>query len=68
VCARLSAGALELLPTLVSFSIFVSSQPKEGDAIIRWAAAFVKGGAGGVFLTYEQIHPHDPFGKVVKHL
>jgi hypothetical protein len=39
-------------------------QPAEGDAIVRWAAGFVNGGAGGVFVTYEQIHPHDAFGQV----
>jgi hypothetical protein len=42
-------------------------QPGEGDAIVRWAAGFVNGGAGGVFVTYEQIHPHDAFGQVVLH-
>ena len=31
---------------------------------MRWAAGFVNGGAGGVFVTYEQIHPHDAFGQV----
>jgi hypothetical protein len=40
-------------------------QPGEGDAIVRWAAGFVNGGAGGVFVTYEQIHPHDAFGQVM---
>jgi hypothetical protein len=39
-------------------------QPGEGDAIVRWAAGFANGGAGGVFVTYEQIHPHDAFGQV----
>ena len=40
-------------------------QPREGDAIVAWAAGFVNGGAGGVFVTYEQIHPHDAFGQVM---
>ena len=40
-------------------------QPGEGDAIVRWAAGFVNAGAGGAFVTYEQIHPHDAFGQVV---
>ncbi len=31
---------------------------------MRWAAGFVNAGAGGVFVTYEQIHPHDAFGQV----
>ena len=34
--------------------------------IVRWAAGFVNGGAGGAFVTYEQIHPHDAFGQVTK--
>ena len=45
--------------------LFWGGQPGDGDAIVRWAAGFVNGGAGGVFVTYEQIHPHDAFGQVI---
>ena len=67
VRARLPAGAPlshRILIFLMSVCVLWLRQPAEGDAIVRWAAGFVNGGAGGVFVTYEQIHPHDAFGQV----
>lgn len=37
------------------------------QAVIGWAAEFFARSPGLLFLTYEQIHPHDQFGQTMMH-
>ncbi len=57
------AGVDLAAPTLLlSECVLVYLEPQESCAIIAWAAqAF----AASVFVTYEQIRPHDAFGQVM---
>ena len=51
------------LPTLfLSECVLIYMSAEEGDAIIRWAAQTVP---GSLFCTYEQIRPHDAFGRTM---
>ena len=50
-------------PTLfLSECVLIYMSPEEGSAIIEWAAKTVPHSA---FCTYEQINPHDAFGKTM---
>lgn len=60
----LGAGMDFSLPTLfLSECVMVYIHPEESSRIIEWAAKNFTGGA--VFCSYEQIHPHDPFGQTM---
>jgi len=49
---------------VVSECVLVYLEPERGDAVIEWAAR--RFGQGGVvFVTYEQIRPHDAFGAMM---
>ena len=65
--ALVAAGADPNVPTLLlSECVLVYLEPEESCAIIAWAArAFSR----SVFVTYEQVRPHDAFGVVMsRHL
>ncbi|EKX32356.1 hypothetical protein GUITHDRAFT_148675 [Guillardia theta CCMP2712] len=58
-----SAGVDFSAPTLfISECVLIYMKPAEGTRIIEWAANLFP---CSIFFTYEQIHPHDPFGKVM---
>jgi tRNA wybutosine-synthesizing protein 4 len=58
-----SSGFDPTLPTLfVSECVLIYLEPEDGTALINWTASTFSHAA---FLTYEQIHPHDPFGVVM---
>lgn len=61
--ALTAAGIQPSRPTLLlSECVLVYLEPEESCAIIAWAArAFSR----SVFVTYEQIRPHDAFGQVM---
>ncbi len=46
----------------LSECVLVYLEPEESGGVIAWAAANFK---EAIFLTYEQIHPHDAFGEVM---
>jgi len=53
------------LPTLfLSECVLIYLKPEKGDEVIQWAANRFPVSS---FCTYEQIHPNDPFGKVMLH-
>ncbi len=55
-------GFSAALPTLfVSECVLIYMSPEEGCGIIKWAAGLPH----SVFCTYEQIRPHDAFGKTM---
>eukprot|EP00946_MAST-07B_sp_MAST-7B-sp1_P004446 g4446.t1 len=59
-----SCGFNANLPTLfLSECVLIYLDVGHSDALIQWAASSVKG--GGVFITYEQILPNDPFGAMM---
>ena len=65
------AGFDPSLPTLfVSECVLIYLDPELSAPLLKWAAAACKaGGGGGAFVTYEQLRPHDPFGRtMVGHL
>ena len=61
--ALLSAGCDFSLPTLLlSECVLIYLEPEESCGIIAWAArAFSR----SMFVTYEQIRPHDAFGQMM---
>lgn len=63
VAALDRAGVSSVNPTLfISEVVLIYMAPEAGTALIQQiAAAF----ACAAFLTYEQIHPHDPFGSMM---
>ena len=63
VAALDRAGVSRVNPTLfISEVVLIYMAPEAGTALIQQiAAAF----ACAAFLTYEQIHPHDPFGSMM---
>mmetsp|Transcript_97083 Transcript_97083/g.153069 ORF Transcript_97083/g.153069 Transcript_97083/m.153069 type:complete len:381 (-) Transcript_97083:54-1196(-) len=59
------AGLRSDLPTLfLSECVLVYMQALHGDSIIKWAASAVSE-APSAMVVYEQVNPHDPFGKVM---
>jgi tRNA wybutosine-synthesizing protein 4 len=65
------AGFDPSLPTLfVSECVLIYLDAELSAPLLKWAAAACKaGGGGGAFVTYEQLRPHDPFGRtMVGHL
>ena len=62
-----SCGFDPALPTLfLSECVLIYLDTQHSDALIKWAAdAVTAGGGGGVFVTYEQILPDDPFGAMM---
>ncbi|CEM03436.1 unnamed protein product [Vitrella brassicaformis CCMP3155] len=59
------AGFQDDLPTLwLAECVLVYMQPLHSDAIIRWAANAVSK-APSAFVVYEQILPHDAFGRTM---
>lgn len=60
----MSAGFNADIPTLfLSECVLIYMETQHSNAIINWAADNTR--AGGVFVTYEQILPHDPFGAMM---
>jgi O-methyltransferase involved in polyketide biosynthesis len=50
-------------PTLfIAECVLIYLRPEHSDALIRWAAQSCE---SAVFITYEQIVPHDPFGQTM---
>ena len=63
-----SCGFDPNVPTLfLSECVLIYLDTQHSDALIKWAAGAVggAGGGGGVFVTYEQILPGDPFGAMM---
>ena len=61
--ALLAGGFDPALPTLfLSECVLVYLEPEESCALIAWAASACP---RSVFVTYEQIRPHDAFGQVM---
>uniref|UniRef100_UPI0037E8DBA5 tRNA wybutosine-synthesizing protein 4 n=1 Tax=Semicossyphus pulcher TaxID=241346 RepID=UPI0037E8DBA5 len=60
-------GAAELdwdAPTLILSEVVLTyMETKWSDAVISWAAKLLP---QSLFVVYEQIHPHDPFGRIMQ--
>ncbi|XP_012731788.2 tRNA wybutosine-synthesizing protein 4 [Fundulus heteroclitus] len=61
----LSAAGLDwAAPTLILSEVVLTYMETQwSDAVIRWAAKLLP---ASVFVMYEQIHPDDPFGRVMQ--
>lgn len=61
----LSAAGLDwAAPTLILSEVVLTyMDTRWSDAVIRWAANLLP---QSLFVMYEQIHPHDPFGRVMQ--
>ena len=58
-----AAGWDATLPTLfVSECVLIYMEADEADAVVAWAS---KRCARCAFVMYEQLHPHDPFGRTM---
>ncbi len=58
-----AAGLDKSQPTLfLSECVMVYMEPEDSGALIAWAAAEFR---TATFVTYEQIHPHDSFGRMM---
>lgn len=61
----LGAAGLDLAaPTLILSEVVLTYMETQwSDAVISWAAKLLP---QSVFVMYEQIHPHDPFGRIMQ--
>uniref|UniRef100_A0A7N6B3Z6 tRNA wybutosine-synthesizing protein 4 n=1 Tax=Anabas testudineus TaxID=64144 RepID=A0A7N6B3Z6_ANATE len=51
-------------PTLILSEVVLTyMETQRSDAVIRWAATLLH---QSFFVMYEQIHPHDPFGRIMQ--
>lgn len=59
-----ASGADFGAPTLLlAECVLVYMEARDSDAVVAWAARAFTGGA--VFANYEQVRPHDPFGRTM---
>ncbi|XP_005746375.1 tRNA wybutosine-synthesizing protein 4 [Pundamilia nyererei] len=61
---QVSSGLDWAAPTLILSEVVLTyMETKWSDAIIGWAAKLLP---QSLFVMYEQIHPHDPFGQIMQ--
>lgn len=59
-----AAGLDWTAPTLILSEVVLTyMETKWSDSVIRWAAKLLP---QSLFVMYEQIHPHDPFGRIMQ--
>ncbi|KAK2840324.1 hypothetical protein Q5P01_014064 [Channa striata] len=62
--ALAAAGVDWAAPTLILSEVVLTyMETQHSDAVISWAAKLLP---QSLFVMYEQIHPHDPFGRIMQ--